>query len=97
MGKLELEQYIVPGTLINAKVIKIVKNGLIVKFLKIFLGFLHMDHLARPLESYLANEKISARVIYYCLNPPAIYLSERHVSIPIYQPERDLYQSLPKP
>lgn len=49
MSKLEIEHYVVPGTLVNIKVIKKLKNGLMVKFLKIFIGFIHADHLVKPL------------------------------------------------
>jgi len=43
---------VTPGTLVNTKIVKVVKNGIIVKFLKIFLGYIHMDHLEKPLNSY---------------------------------------------
>ena len=49
MSKLELEQYVSPGTLVNTKVIKVLKNGVMVKFLKIFIGFIHIDHLENNL------------------------------------------------
>lgn len=45
MSKMELEQYVSPGTLLNSKVIKVLKNGVMVKYLKIFIGFIHVDHL----------------------------------------------------
>jgi hypothetical protein len=38
-----------PGTLVNTKILKILANGVMVKFLKIFVGFIHCDHLAKPL------------------------------------------------
>jgi hypothetical protein len=41
---------VVPGTLLNTKVVKKLGNGVIVKFLKIFLGFVHADHLERSVE-----------------------------------------------
>ena len=56
-----------------------------------------MDHLERPLNSYINDEKIHARIIFHCVNPPALYLSERHVNLTIYEPERDLYQPMKKP
>lgn len=86
-----------PGTLVHTKVIRILKNGIIVKFMKIFLGYIHMDHLERPLNSYINDEKINARIIFYCVNPPALYLSERHVNLNIYEPDRELYQPIKKP
>lgn len=45
MSRIDLDQFVTPGTLVNAKIIKILRNGVIIKFLKIFLGYIHMDHL----------------------------------------------------
>ena len=69
-------------------VIKISKNGIIVKFLKIFTGFIHSDHLSNSLKSYSKDDKLLARVIFLCANPPIIYLSQKHVDISPYQPTR---------
>jgi hypothetical protein len=52
LSKMELDQYVAPGTLLNTKIIKILTNGVMVKFLKIFVGFIHFDHLNKHLESY---------------------------------------------
>ncbi len=41
LSKMELDQYVAPGTLINTKIVKILRNGVMVKFLKIFVGFIH--------------------------------------------------------
>lgn len=49
LNKFELEHYVVPGTLLNTKIIKILTNGVLVKFLKIFVGFIHADHLDKSL------------------------------------------------
>lgn len=68
-----------------------------VKFLKIFIGFIHADHLNRPLESYSHEEKLLTRVIYQCNNPPMIFLSERHRSLKIYEPSRSIYETVKKP
>lgn len=65
--------------------------------MKIFIGFIHADHLVKPLESYTIEEKLMARVIYLCNNPPMIFLSERHRVLKKYEPERDVYESLEKP
>lgn len=67
------------------------------KFLKIFVGFIHADHLEKDLSVYAADEKILARVIYACNNPPTIFLSERHKNISTYQPKRPLYAIAKKP
>lgn len=97
MSKLELEQYVCPGTLVNTKILKILKNGVLVKFLKIFMGFIHADHLDNNLDFYAVDAKIEARIIYSCLNPPFIFLSQRHVNLHRYQPKRALYFSVSKP
>lgn len=97
MNKLELEQYVLPGTLLNTKIIKVVDNGVLVKFLKIFVGYIHADHLSKALTSYAVDEKFQARVIYQCANPPSIYLSERHKSLMPYTPERPLFSAVKKP
>lgn len=86
MSKLELEQYLCPGTLINTKIVKVLQNGVLVKFLKVFTGFIHADHLNNRLSAYVVDEKILARVIFRCANPPAIYLSQRHVLLTPYSP-----------
>lgn len=52
LSKMELDQYVSPGTLVNTKIIKILTNGVMVKFLKVFVGFIHFDHLNKKLESY---------------------------------------------
>ncbi len=86
-----------PGTLLNSKIIKKLSNGVMVKFLKIFVGFVHADHLTKPLDSYANDEKMLVRVIYQCNNPPMIFLSERHRTIKPYEPERTVYSLVAKP
>ncbi len=49
LGKLDLEEYITPGTRVNTKVLKVLSNGLLVKFLKVFYGYVFIDHLTKPL------------------------------------------------
>lgn len=75
ISKLELENYVKPGAKVNTMVLKVLKNGLIVKFLKIFFGYIFVDHLERKLEEYAAGDKLHCRIIYLQLNPPVIYLS----------------------
>ncbi len=38
-----------------------------------------------------------ARVIFYCINPPTIYLSEKHVDLSVYEPKNALYAEVKKP
>lgn len=59
MSKFQLEHYVAPGTLSKyTKIVKVLPNGLLVKFLKIFLGFIHADHLDKNIKAYVADEKI---------------------------------------
>lgn len=97
MSKFQLEHYVAPGTLLNTKIVKVLPNGLLVKFLKIFLGFIHADHLDKNIKAYVADEKILARVIYSCNNPPTLFLSEKHKNLSIYHPKRLLYSAVAKP
>ena len=92
-----MEQYVCPGTLINTKIIKVVENGVFVKFLKIFIGYIHADQLLKNIDSYSVDEKILAIVIFYCVNPPTIYLSEKHRNLSKYEPKRDLFAAVKKP
>lgn len=52
LSKMDLDQYVAPGTLLNTKVIKVLPNGIMVKFLKIFIAYIHIDHLNRGIDSY---------------------------------------------
>lgn len=38
-----------------------------------------------------------ARVIFYCINPPTLYLSEKHVDLSVYEPKHELYGEITKP
>jgi hypothetical protein len=69
----------------------------LVKFLKIFIGFIHADHLTKSLSSYSVEEKIIGRIIYACSNPPTLFLSEKHRTLQKYEPIRDLYSVVSKP
>lgn len=52
LSKIELENYIKPGSLVNTMILKVLKNGVLVKFLKIFYGYIFVDHLSKKLEEY---------------------------------------------
>jgi len=43
---------LIPGTMIKVKVKKILINGLFVKFLTGFFGFIFTDHLSQELDKY---------------------------------------------
>ena len=55
LSKMQLDQYVAPGTALTTKIIKVLPNGVMVKFLKIFIGFIHADHLNRNIESYVVG------------------------------------------
>lgn len=86
-----MDQYVAPGTIVHTKIIKVLPNGVMVKFLKIFIAYIHVDHLNRDISSYVVDEKLNARVIFLCINPPTIYLSEKHLNLSPYEPKRPLY------
>lgn len=46
-----------PGHRVNTMVLKKLKNGLIVKFLKIFYGYVFIDHLTRHIDDYKVGDK----------------------------------------
>lgn len=61
------------------------------------MGFIHADHLEKNLSAYAVEEKLLARVIYCCNNPPTIFLSEKHKNLNRYEPKRPLYSAVNKP
>lgn len=52
-----------PGNLVHCGVMKVLKNGLIVRFLKQFIGFIFEDHLEKEPSMYKEKEKLLARII----------------------------------
>ena len=52
-----------PGNLVTCVVLKCLSNGIIVRFLKQFIGFIFEDHLERDPSSYKEKEKLDARII----------------------------------
>jgi hypothetical protein len=44
LGK-ELHHLVKPGNLVDCSVLKILNNGLVVRFLRFFFGFIFQDHL----------------------------------------------------
>ncbi|KAI5068389.1 hypothetical protein GOP47_0016734 [Adiantum capillus-veneris] len=59
-----------PGTLVNARIRAVLKNGLLLSFLTYFTGMVTMFHLEDPLppsnwqEKYCENQRLKARVLY---------------------------------
>lgn len=60
---LDLSNAVKPGNLANCVVQKVLENGVLVKFQKIFQGFIFEDHLTQPLENYQVKQKFQARII----------------------------------
>lgn len=94
LAKLDVEQYIAPGHRVNVRVMKVLKNGLLVKFLKVFYGYIFIDHLVRDIEEYKEGETFESRIISLSTNPPKIFLSEKHIDLEPYQPKHPLYSGL---
>ena len=97
IAKLELENYLRPGSKVNSMVIKVLKNGVIVKFLKIFYGYIFIDHLDKHIDEYSAGDKFQSRIIYLQLNPPVVYLSQKHADLSLYVPDKKLYSAIMPP
>lgn len=76
-------QCVVPGTLVNAKVLKVVANGLVVGFLGGLVGYIAAGHLLRPLKHYAVEMlSIKARIISSSLGRAGgVWLSERLVNL----------------
>lgn len=49
---LDLSNLVKPGNLVSCVVTKILENGLVVKFNRVFFGYIFDDYLEEPLESY---------------------------------------------
>lgn len=64
-----------PGNLVNCVVLKVLKNGLIVRFLKQFIGFIFEDHLEKDVSSYKEKERLEARIIASDFDQKQINLS----------------------
>lgn len=75
MCKYDLEPYIMPGHRVNTMVLKKLKNGLLVKFLKIFYGYIFIDHLIKHIDDYKVGDKFECRIIHLSMNPPTVFLS----------------------
>ena len=52
-----------PENLVNCIVLKSLSNGLIVRFLKNFIGFVFEDHLEKDVSAYREKEKVLGRII----------------------------------
>jgi ribosomal protein S1 len=65
-----------PGYLVNAKVNKLMENGLELRFLKGMTGTVFADHLDRPsISSYKVSDKVIARVTHVDVSSKSVTLS----------------------
>lgn len=97
MQKYDLEAYLQPGTRVNTMILKKLRNGLLVKFLKIFYGYIFIDHLSKPIEDYKVGDKFECRIVHFSLSPPTMFLSELHTDLAPYRPARNLYSAVSLP
>ncbi|MCO5547404.1 hypothetical protein L7F22_000852 [Adiantum nelumboides] len=63
-------ELLLPGTLVNARVGAVLKNGLLLSFLTYFTGMVNIFHLEDPLppsdwrDTYSKNQRLKARILY---------------------------------
>ncbi|EAR99985.1 S1 RNA-binding domain protein (macronuclear) [Tetrahymena thermophila SB210] len=76
-----------PGNLVNAVILKVLNNGLIVRFLKQFIGFIFEDHLDKEISAYKEKEKLLARIIASDFDQKQINLSVKkaHIDLKPYE------------
>lgn len=86
-----------PGHRVNVKVLKVLRNGLLVKFLKVFYGYIFIDELVRSLEEYKEGETLECRITSLSTNPPRIFLSEKLLDLQPYEPKHPLYTGVDIP
>ena len=65
-----------PGTLVEARVKKVLQNGLLVRFLSQFYGFIFVDHLENELESYKKKDLLKVRILASDFEIKLFHLSE---------------------
>jgi len=70
-------EMIKPGCLVVANIKQILLNGVYVQFLHGMEGTVFVDHLVKPLEKYVRNEKLTLRVVMVDLANKVICLSEK--------------------
>ena len=92
-----LEGCVKAGNVVRCIVKKKLQNGLLVNFLKMFLGFIFEDQLTKPLSEFAANEKFMAMVVATNYQTKEIHLSmkEFHIRMENYVPSVDLGTLLP--
>lgn len=62
---IDIRQYMIPGTLVSGKIVKILENGLAIRLFKNFHGFIFNENLPKDLKEYGMNKKIHTRIVYF--------------------------------
>jgi len=76
LARTNAKNLIFPSSLVQVRVKKVLENGLLVRFLSAFYGFIFIDHLKRELKSYGKKELLEARILATDLETKLFHLSE---------------------
>lgn len=90
---IDLQHVVKPGNLVSCLVIKVLDNGVLVKFLKIFYGYIFQDHLENTLNKYKVKNILKARIVACNFDQKQINLSEKHVHLTPYSPSTMPYKN----
>ena len=71
----DLKPFLHPANLFNVKIVKILENGLLVKFFGGILGFIYDEHLLDSIKNYTVNTTILARILLFDPESKRIVLS----------------------
>lgn len=78
---LNLQHLAKPGNLVECVVVKQLVNGLLVRFLRVFYGYIFEDHLEMDPTMYRTKSKILARIIATNFENKEIHLSAKPVHV----------------
>ena len=80
---LDLHHLVKPGNKVKCTVCKVLENGILVRFLRIFYGFLFQDHLTKDASLYKPKTRVDARIISMNVEAKCIHLStlEKHLEM----------------
>lgn len=73
----DFQHIVKPGSLFDVKIVKKLENGVLVRFLKYFYGFIFDEHLHLPLEAFKKSQKFNGRVIYLDAESKTIHFSSK--------------------
>lgn len=83
----DFQHIVKPGSLFDVKIIKKLENGVLVRFLKYFYGFIFDEHLHLPLETLKKSQKFAGRVIYLDTESKTIHFSSKEnvISLKVFE------------